>query len=277
MRPANQTEGEIVDSMEKLREHLGLRAVDVAKLLGFSNVRRYYELRETRSLPPDHSNDIRDRVLAITNLAARDLEGTRDLVRHHMDEVSGLLTQGRFRDLSGLLASVSRERMELRALSRPPQAALELEAAGQIEAVVVQPGFALAIDALAGLVPASQQAIPERLLAWVRLERNIRAAEEGEDVDAMWDFLPAMKRTDITELRARARACLREEAFTDDLWRSFIADEAHRAWAAYDPAMLPPDEDELPYQTTGPLVLSDWEPDWTAFDSPRRYSDRYGR
>lgn len=218
-------------SLEHVRRQLRLNARTVGRLIGLST-RRYYEFRAGEELPAKRLADIQDRVDLLSRLAGRDLAAATELSNQRTVDVAGLLSSGRLGEVEALfVATVGARATRIEPERRPTISAAE---ANELLAAVEGPTFGKILELVRFLAPAVDNGTAERLASALRMERNIRAVEDGAPPENEWEFLLVMRTDAIDSLRERADLILRVEAFGPTYWAAFIARESSRAWASFD-------------------------------------------
>jgi len=263
------------ESVERLRRQLGLNARVMASLIGLSK-RRYYEFRAGDVLPEARLADIRDRVAMIERLVVRDLPAVVDLCRLHSTALADLLSSRRFAELEALFSTTVHSRATHLAADEAPR--ISAAEANELLTLVEAPAFRKLLRFVRFLAPALDNSTTERAGAALRMEKNIRAVEEGDPVEDEWEFLLVMQTDAIGGFRERADSFLRAEAFDSDTWAAFMTSESVRAWEAFNYKPADPPTADNQGEAVPPIVMTDgWLPDLAALGVDLSLYDRRTR
>ncbi len=201
--------------------------------------RTYFTHKKEGTLPG--STGLPEKVLALNSLADEDEAATRVLVDTKREEIKRLLSEGQITEARHRLRQAKDAMSPTDETSDPK--AIVVQHLDEVEHLVAEPGFAVAAQAVEWFAERGALA-GARVIATVRLERALRAARAGDDLAPEWDFLPLLRFDAMDAVRARAQAYVESDAFTGEGWNGFVQVEADRAWAAYQPVILPPDPTE---------------------------------
>lgn len=245
--------------IEELKERLGFDWERIVRLLGVKR-RTFFSHRKAGILPLDRVADIRARVRLLDSLAQEDLETTRVLLASRADDLVELFTAGDFEGVRSLFVTV-REQLSP-SISRLGADLVEaiIRYSNDIAAMVKQPAFEALASVYASFRPLGHEL--ERTRALVEAEEAVQAGHDGSPLDERWDFLPTLTHDQMDEFRNGAAGFIRSKEFTPDAWESYVGEASARAWGAYSPLILPPDEVEpIPAAVARPS----WEPDPAEF------------
>ena len=263
----------VLRTIERVKDRLG---VDWDPLIDLLDVprRTFFTYRKKGALPTDRVAEIGARANLLAQAMDEDEDVARVLVATRRPELKRLLGEARFNEARELFAAL---RLEVEATRSGVSREETLAAAGRdldaISLIVGQPSFEAAARAFAAISAKATTYRLERFQAWVEAERAIEHARSGNDLDERWGFLPVLRFTEMDDLRQRARASVESETFSPGTWSAFVDGEAERAWAAYDPVILPPDPPE-PLTASPLLAPSDATADWDREGTGRRYVAR---
>lgn len=265
----------IREALDRLRQELNLSARALATLIGLST-RRYYEFRAGEEPPPERLATIGDRVAFLHRLAARNLRAAADLCGHRPMEVADLFAEGRLDDLEGLFRDTVRHRAAmLETEVRPAVSGGEID---ELLGIIEAGAFGKIVQLIRYLAPTVDARTSERVAAAMRMEKSIHTVEEGDAVEDDWEFLLVMSPEAVAELRERADAILRDEAFSQDSWAAFLAGESERAWAHfhYQPAVAfePGQPEDV---AAGPDAIGTPQPDLARYGVDLSLYDRRSR
>ncbi len=268
--------GTVFATIERIKDRLH---VDWDPLIDLLDVprRTFFTYRKKGALPTDRVSEIGARANFLAQAMDEDEDTARVLLATRRPDLKRLLAEARFNEARELFAAL---RLELETTSSGVSREQTLADAGRqldaIASIVDQPSFEAAARAFMAISARATKYRLERFQAWLEAERAIAHARSGDDIDERWGFLPVLRFAEMDDLRERARASVESETFSPETWSAFVDGEAERAWAAYDPVILPPDPPE-PLTTAPVSEPSDATADWDREGTGRRYLARAAR
>jgi hypothetical protein len=234
-RVADPDPGTIHDLITSLSARLKRPLDPILEILDYPR-RTYFTHKREGTLPG--STSLSEKVLVLNSLADEDEAATRVLVDTKRDEIKRLLSEGQISEARHRLRRTKDAMSPTNELSDPK--AIVVQHLDEVERLVAEPGFAVAAQAVEWFAERGALA-GLRVIATVQLERALRAARTGSDLPPEWDFLPLLRFDAMDAFRARAQAYLDSALFTGEGWSALVQTEADRAWATYQPVVLPPD------------------------------------
>lgn len=266
----------VLATIERIKDRL---RVDWDPLIDLLDVprRTFFTYRKKGVLPTDRVSEIGARANLLAQAMDEDEDTARVLVATRRPDLKRLLAEARFNEARELFAAL---RLEVEATHSGVSREETLADAGRqldaIASIVDRPSFEAAARAFTAISGKATKYRLERFQAWVEAERAIEHARSGDDLDERWGFLPVLRFAEMDDLRRRAQASVESETFSPETWPVFVDGEAERAWAAYDPVILPPDPLE-PVPAVPVLAPSDATADWDREGTGRRYVARVAR
>lgn len=266
----------VLATIERIKDRLG---VDWDPLIDLLDVprRTFFTYRKKGALPTDRVSEIGARANLLAQAMDEDEDTARVLVSARRPDLKRLLAESRFNEARELFAAL---RLEVEATRSGVSREETLADAGRqidaIASIVDRPSFEAAARAFTAISAKATTYRLERFQAWVEAERAIEHARSGDDPGERWGFLPALRFAEMDDLRRRVQASVESETFSPETWSAFVDVEAERAWAAYDPVILPPDPPE-PLPAAPLLAPSDATADWDREGTGRRYLARAAR
>lgn len=240
--------------------------------------RTFFTYRKKGALPTNRVSEIGARANLLAQAMDEDEDTARILVATRRPELKRLLAEARFNEARELFAAL---RLEVEATRSGVSREATLAGAGRqldaIASIVDRPGFEAAARAFTVISAKATTYRLERFQAWVEVERSIEHARSGGDLDERWGFLPVLRFAEMDDLRERARAFAESDAFSPETWSAFVHGESDKAWAAYNPVILPPDPPEPLPAFVPTFVPTDATADWDREGTGRRYVARVGR